>query len=158
MILGPMRFVIPTQLPVVEQGAAGGLPVANQVFISQWHDCYRPHVENIIVTQTGASVSTGDTTNLPDTLLRFTGMYFLDIFVLHSNAAALPMLILIDNAIASALAAPGFAGLGGFVYTVQSAVPFSASVRLTSRLFRIRWTYANDAALSFGFCTVLRAA
>lgn len=156
MILGPTRFTIPSQLPVLEQGGAGGLPVANQSFLSQWHDCYRPHIEDIIVTQTGAKVSTADTTNLPDTLLRFTGMYFLDIFCVHGNASLLPLQIGIDNNIASALGT-AFA-LGGINFMAPSGTAFSASIRLTSRLFRITWTYPNANSTFFGFNAVLRAA
>jgi hypothetical protein len=152
---------MPQQLPVVEQGGAGGLPLANATFISQWHDTYRAHLENIIVTQSGASVRTDDVTNLPDTLLRWSGLYFLDLWASHSNTAFLPMIIHVDFNMASALGATvGTASLA-FVAPINEVVGgnvFSTTVRIPSRLFRVRWTYPASNSTYFGFSAVLRSA
>jgi len=160
VILAPMRTVTPCQLPVVEQGPAGGLPLANATFISQWHDAYRMHIENIIVTQTGASVSTGDVTNLPDTLLRFSGQYYLDLYAVHSNTSFLPFILNVDMNFASALGAtPGTVSMA-YVVPISEVVGgnyFSTRLQLFSRLFRVRWTYPAVNSTFFAFNAVLRA-
>lgn len=160
MILAEMVTITPYQLPVVETGPTGGLPLANATFISQWHDAYRSHVENIIVTQTGGSVSTGDVTNLPDTLLRFTGQYYLDLYAVHSNATFLPFIINVDMNFASALGAtPGTVSLA-FTVPISEVVGgnfFSTRVQIYSRLFRVRWTYPGVNSTFFAINAVLRA-
>lgn len=165
MILAPMRTMTPYQLPVVEQGPAGGPiasnPVANATFISQWHDAYRMHIEDILnVAVAGNKVSTGDTTNLPDTLLRFSGQYYLDIYSSHSNTAFLPYILTVDMNFASALGAtPGTIGLNFTVPISEVAGGnfFTTRVQIFSRLFRIRWTYPNANATFFALNAVLRA-
>lgn len=160
MILAPMRTITPYQLPVVEQGPAGGLPLANATFISQWHDAYRMHVEDIIVTQTGGSVSTGNTSNLPDTLLRFSGQYYLDIYAAHSNTSFLPFVTTVDMNIASALGAtPGTVGVS-YTVPISEVVGgnfFATRVHIHSRLFRVRWTYPAVNSTFFSYNAVLRA-
>jgi hypothetical protein len=161
VILAPHRTITPYQLPVVETGPTGGLPLANATYISQWHDAYRMHIENIIVTQTGASVSTGDTTNLPDTLLRFSGQYFLDIYATHSNTSFLPFIVTVDMNFASALGAtPGTIGVS-FTVPISEVVGgnfFSNRVQINCRLFRVRWVYPAVNSTFFAINAVLRAA
>ncbi|MGH6628096.1 MAG: hypothetical protein ACREB3_00005, partial [Burkholderiales bacterium] len=151
----------PYQLPVVEQGPTGGLPLANATFISQWHDAYRMHIEDIIVTQTGASVSSGDTSNLPDTLLRFSGQYLLDLYAVHSNATFRPFILNVDMNFASALGATFGTVSQAFVVPISEVVGgnfFSTRVQINSRLFRVRWTYPAVNSTFFAFNAVLRAA
>lgn len=160
MILAAMRTITPYQLPVVETGPTGGLPLANATFISQWHDAYRMHVEDIIVTQTGALVSTGNTVNLPDTLLRFSGQYYLDIYAVHSNVSFLPFILNVDMNFASALGAtPGTVSLAFTVPISEVAGGnfFATRVQIYSRLFRVRWTYPNVNSTFFALNVVLRA-
>jgi len=155
MILGPIQYTIPTQLPILEQGNLPALPLANAAYFGQWHDTFRAHVEDVIVVQTGGMVSTGVVAGLDETLLRWSGLYFLDLFAFHWNATGLAMNIYVDQTLPAALHL-GFQQV--FTYVVPSNTILNVSLRITARLVRVRWLYPNQNAQGFAVSAVLRAA
>jgi hypothetical protein len=157
-MIGETVFTLPQQLNVFEIGEDNGLPLANEAFTTQWHDTWRPFFESIIIVQTGGNVFTGDPANLPaGPVLRPTGLYFLDLFFHHANADVLPLQVLVRGLPTVALLTAPIVTVSRIAeYIVPSGVNFTTSLRVSTRLFLVQWTYPNVNAGFFRATAVLR--
>ena len=164
MIVGEFNHIAPLQCNVYERGPADGLPTsagANHLFFTPWIDCWRMHVEDIIVPQTGAKVAADDFTNLafPGTsLLRNIGLYFLDVFIFHTNASNDPLNFFIFGQEPGSLESASIGGVRLYLDPVATGVAFQKRYVIYPRLFYLEVVYSALAnATDFKMSAVLRA-
>jgi hypothetical protein len=173
MNLADARFVLPSQITIVEWGsgtANAAAPAPLEVFESGWFDTWRLTFEDVQQPKAGNVVNTGDPTLIAPSGIRPSSLFWLDVFIRHSNLGGLPLKVHIDQIPAPALMEAGFTPAIPRLSFVASSLPgveadlrpvnlFSRRFLVTGRMVRIGFQYPNSAlqASAWMFCAQLRS-
>jgi len=157
-------YMLPAQAVIFERGPAAGLPIGNAVFSTWWFDVLSVIAGDIVTPQTAAIVSGNSEAITGAGTTAHVGAYYLDVFIEHTNATFLSLVLTAEAEIAQALQSGGHPVLTLAQLIVPTQDPGTGETRPYthrivgySRFVRLTVTYPNVNATRFNMTAVLRA-